>query len=146
MDRPHRDKGPTLACVPYCSVATCILLCLPWSCLFPHRSGGWRLDPLPTGPRPEAVSAILAQQQQQQQELLWGSINVQQLLTDLQVMLTDSLSVSLLNWHACMFRTLQQIQLWLCHLYACQSADYIAGLATFMAQHSLQAKDSMAQL
>lgn len=63
----------------------------------PHRSGGWRLEPLPTGPRPEAVSAILAQQQQQQQELLWGTIDVPQLLTDLQVMVKDSLCVVLVD-------------------------------------------------
>lgn len=55
------------------------------------RSGSWRLDALPSEPRPEAASAVLVQQQQQQlqapQELLWGSINTKQLLADLQVLL-----------------------------------------------------------
>lgn len=51
------------------------------------RSGCWRLEPLPSGPRPEAVSAVLAQQQQPQQELLWGTVSTSQLLADLQVRL-----------------------------------------------------------
>jgi hypothetical protein len=65
--------------------------------LLTHKSGAWRLEPLPAEQQPQVVPAVLDRQQpqvlpavldqhhQQQQELLWGTINVQQLLKDLQV-------------------------------------------------------------
>jgi len=49
------------------------------------QSGRWCLEAVPTGPRPEAVAAVLARQQQPQQELLWGTLDTTQLLADLQV-------------------------------------------------------------
>lgn len=52
--------------------------------LLTHRSGAWRLEPLPAEQQPQVVPAVL-DQQQPQQELLWGTINTQQLLRDLQV-------------------------------------------------------------
>lgn len=49
------------------------------------QSGSWCLEAVPSGPRPEAVAAVLARQQHPQQELLWGTLDTIQLLADLQV-------------------------------------------------------------
>jgi hypothetical protein len=52
--------------------------------LLTHQAGVWQLDSLPGGTKTEAVAAALQLQQEGSPAMLWGSVELTQLLGDLQ--------------------------------------------------------------